>query len=61
MKYNIRQMQASEYSLLNDFLYEAIFHPDETNPAPKSIIEKPELQVYISNFGKEKDDYCLCA
>lgn len=26
----------------------------------KSIIEQPEFQVYIANFGKE-DDWCLSA
>lgn len=59
--YIIRKMKPSEYKLLDDFLYEAIFQPDETNLAPKEIIQRPELQVYIKNFGKEKDDYCLCA
>lgn len=61
MEYIIREMRQSEYPLLDDFLYEAIFQRDETNLLPKAIIEKPELQVYIKNFGKEKDDYCLCA
>lgn len=61
MEYIIREMRQSEYLLLDDFLYEAIFQRDETNLLPKAIIEKPELQVYIKNFGKEKDDYCLCA
>lgn len=61
MKYIIREMQSEEYSLLDDFLYEAIFQRDETNLAPKSIIKSPELQMYINKFGKKKDDYCLCA
>ena len=61
MKYIIREMQPYEYHLLKDFLYEAIFQPDENNLLPKSIIEKPELKVYIDNFGMAKDDYCLCA
>lgn len=61
MNYIIRKMKPKEYSLLNDFLYEAIFQPDETNLAPKSIIEQPELQVYVKNFGQDKDDYCFCA
>lgn len=52
MKYIIREMKQSEYPLLNDFLYEAIFQHDETNLIPKTIIEKPELQVYIKDFGK---------
>lgn len=59
--YIIREMKPSEYPLLEEFLYEAIFQLDETNLAPKSIVKKPELQVYIEDFGKKKDDYCLCA
>lgn len=61
MNFNIREMGKDEYHLLENFLYQAIFQPDKTNLAPKSIINKPELQVYIKDFGKQKDDYCLCA
>ncbi len=61
MNYIIRKLKPREYFLLDDFLYEAIFQPDETSLAPRSIIEKPELQVYIKDFGKDKDDYCFCA
>lgn len=61
MNYIIRELRKDEYDLLDDFLYEAIFQPDEANLAPKSILQKPELQVYIKDFGKKKDDYCLCA
>ena len=61
MIYTIRELRQEERYLLEDFLYEAIFQPDETKLAPKSIINRPELQVYIKDFGKEKDDYCLCA
>jgi ribosomal protein S18 acetylase RimI-like enzyme len=60
MKYIIREMLSQEYSLLDDFLYEAIFQPNETNLLPRSITKKPELQVYIENFGSKKDDFCLC-
>lgn len=52
----IRKMQQSEYSLLENFLYEAIFIPNGVEPPPKSIINRPELQVYISNFGASKHD-----
>lgn len=61
MNYLIREMQPSEYPLLEDFLYQAIYQPDKTNLATRSIIEKPELQVYINDFGSKKDDYCFCA
>lgn len=45
--YRIREMRPDEYPLLSDFLYEAIFQKDETNPAPKTIINEPALQVYV--------------
>lgn len=61
MDYIIREMKPSEYPLLDDFLYEAIFQRDETNLAPRSIIQNPELQVYIKDFGTQKDDCCFCA
>lgn len=60
MDYQIREIRESEYSILADFLYEAIFIPKGMEKPPKSIIEQPELQVYITDFGK-KDDWCLVA
>lgn len=57
----IREMQQAEYPLLDNFLYEAIFIPDGVEPPPKSIIYRPELQVYISEFGKSKHDIALVA
>jgi ribosomal protein S18 acetylase RimI-like enzyme len=58
--YEIRPIKPNEIGVLEDFLYEAIFQPDINNLAPKNIIEKPELQVYIKDFGKP-DDNCLVA
>lgn len=60
MDYKIREIKESEYSVLSDFLYEAIFIPKGMEKPPKSIIERPELQVYIADFGKA-DDWCLVA
>ena len=60
MDYKIREIRKNEYSVLSDFLYEAIFIPEGMDKPPKSIIEQPELQVYIEDFGK-KDDWCLVA
>lgn len=61
MNLTIRKMHPNEYPLLGDFLYQAIYQPDTTNLAPKSIINNPELPVYIQDFGRQKDDYCFCA
>ena len=60
MDYRIREIRKSEYSVLSDFLYEAVFIPKGMDKPPRSIIEKPELQVYIADFGKA-DDWCLVA
>jgi len=60
MDYKIREIKESEHSVLSDFLYEAIFIPKGMEKPPKSIIEQPELQVYIADFGKA-DDWCLVA
>ena len=61
MEFDIRLMQPSEYSLLDEFLYNAIFIPQGVTPPPKSIIENVELQVYVKDFGKQKDDLALVA
>lgn len=57
----IREMQRTEYPLLECFLYEAIFIPNGVEPPSKSIIYRPELQVYISNFGANKHDIAFVA
>ena len=59
MKCSIREMRKEEYSLLNDFLYEAIYIPDGTAAPPKSVITCPGLQVYIADFGNSKHDKAL--
>lgn len=60
MTYNIRELRKNEQYILAEFLYEAIYVPEGEKTPPKNIIEQPELQVYISDWGKE-DDYCLVA
>ena len=57
----IREMRQSEYPLLESFLYEAIFIPVGVEPPPKSIICRPELQVYISGFGTNEHDIAFVA
>ncbi len=61
MDYSIRKIKENEYVILNDFLYEAIFIPEGVQAPPKSIINEPELQVYISEFGTRQDDICFVA
>ena len=56
MNTNIRKINCDEYKILDDFLYEAIFIPDGVNAPPRDINERPELQVYVSEFAEKKDD-----
>lgn len=60
MNYQIRPIKTDEIPLLSDFLYEAIFRRDGSDPIPRSIVERPEIKVFIENYGK-KDDHCLVA
>ena len=61
MEYIIREMKPQEYHLLDDFLYNAIFIPHGIEPPSKRIIENDELQVYVKDFGKQKDDFAMVA
>ncbi len=60
MEYRIRPLRPDETGLLSDFLYEAIFLPEGCPAPPRSILESPELQVYLKHWGKP-DDHCLVA
>lgn len=60
-EYAIREIRKEELGLLKDFLYEAIFIPEGTDPPDRDIIEKPELRLYIEEFGSRKGDHCLAA
>lgn len=61
MDYIIREIKESEVHILKDFLYEAIFIPEGVIPPSRDIVEKPELQVYISDFGAKEGDCGLVA
>lgn len=55
MDYRIRKLEQSEVKILDAFLYEAIFIPEGFEAPPREIIKHPDLQIYISDFGKEND------
>lgn len=60
MNFKIRELKKCEIKLLDTFLYEAIFIPEGVPEPSKNIINHPDLQIYISDFGK-KDDICYVA
>lgn len=61
MEYIIREIKKTEYPLLENFLYEAIFVAEGAAIPPKSIIASDDLQVYVKCFGEYKDDKGLVA
>ena len=61
LSYLIRELRQDEMEVLDTFLYEAIFIPKGVSAPSKDIINQPELQVYVKNFGEDKGDLCLVA
>ena len=57
----IRKIRPEEHNLLREFLYQAIYLPEGMEPPPRSIIDLPELQVYVTDFGTQPGDHCLVA
>ena len=56
-----RELKPSEYGLLRNFLYEAIFIPEGVEPPDRSIIELPELSLYYEACGSKAADFCIVA
>ena len=56
MSIGIREIVKSEYPLLDDFLYNAIFTPPGTDPPPREIIYNPDGFIYIDGFGDKPGD-----
>ena len=46
----IRKIRPEEYSLLREFLYQAIYLPEGVEPPPRSVVDPPELLLYIGLF-----------
>ena len=57
----IREIKDTEYDLLKDFLYEAIFIPEGVEPPPYEIIYRDELKLYYEDFGKGEADFAIVA
>ena len=57
----IRGLEPPEYGLLDEFLYQAIFVPPGQTPPDRAIIARPELQVYVRDFGQGVGDCCMAA
>ncbi len=57
----VRIMRESDYECLSEFLYQAVFIPEGEELPPRSIINDPEIFVYIKEFGKQPGDLGVVA
>lgn len=57
----IRVLQKLDYAYLNEFLYQAIFIPEGEESPPRSIINDPEISIYIKDFGTKPGDFGVAA
>ena len=57
----IRKIRPEEHDLLREFLYQAIYLPEGVEPPPRSVVDLPELQVHVTDFGTRPGDYCMAA
>ena len=60
MDYIIREIKNQNILYWRIFI-RSYFYSSRVEPPPRTIIELPELQVYISEFGDQNDDNCLVA
>ena len=47
----IRLIEKDDYPVLEEFLYQSIFIPEGIEAPPHEIILKPEIYIYIKDFG----------
>jgi len=57
----IRAMKEADYSLLEDFLYNAIYIPDGEELPLRDVVFDPNVYVYIDGFGSKDGDLGVVA
>jgi len=57
----VRVMREPDYKCLPEFLYQAIFIPEGVEPPQRSIINEPEIFIYIKDFGTKQGDLGVVA
>jgi ribosomal protein S18 acetylase RimI-like enzyme len=55
MAIKIKEICESDYPILEDFIYWAIFTPVGAELPARDIIFNPDVFIYIENFGNEND------
>jgi ribosomal protein S18 acetylase RimI-like enzyme len=53
--FKIRKAKTEDYPFLRKMLYEAMFIPEGEEKPPFSVIDEPELHVYLDDWMKKTD------
>jgi len=61
IKAKIRIMERSDYIILDELLYHAIYIPEEVSLPSRSIINEPDIFTYIDDFGDKLGDLGVVA
>ena len=61
MNITIREITETEYPLLEDFLYNAIYIPPGEEWPPREVIFQPEIYIYVDGFGGKAGDIGVVA
>ncbi len=59
MSFEICRLGGEDYKILRRFLYLAIYVPEGEEPPEESVLDRPELRVYIDGFGDEAWDVAM--
>ena len=54
-------LKEKEYNLLEEFLYQAIYIPEGFSPLERSILQDPDLQMYVKDLGQKDGDFALAS
>jgi len=57
----VREITKTEYPLLEDFIYTAIYMPPGEEPPPREVIFDPEIYIYVDGFGDKPGDCGIVA
>ena len=57
----IRSLKEKEYNFLEEFLYQAIYIPEGFSPLERSILQDPDLQMYVKDLGQKDGDFALAS
>ena len=61
MSITIREIEKTDHSQLDDFLYHAIYIPEGEERPPREVIFDEEIYVYVKDFGEQFGDLGVVA